>query len=112
MIRVNIERDQLKNDQINAFTLSGHADSGPHGHDLVCAAVSAVSFGAINAIEELCGVEPKVETRDNGGFLKLNVPSHVDEHTNEKIQLIIRAMIVSLETIERDYSQYITISDK
>jgi uncharacterized protein len=112
MIRVQIERNQLKREQINSFTLSGHADSGPYGHDLVCAAVSAVSIGSINAIEVLCGVEPKIETRDNGGFLKMILPSNIDEHTFERIQLIIQTMIVSLETIERDYGQYITISDK
>ena len=28
---------------ITGFTLSGHADSGEYGHDIVCAAVSVLS---------------------------------------------------------------------
>jgi uncharacterized protein YsxB (DUF464 family) len=109
MILVQVNRNYQK--CILSFTLSGHAESGPYGHDLVCAAVSAVSIGAINAVEELCAIEPKVETRDDGGFLQMYVPSSVDGLTAGKIQLILQAMLVSLKTIERDYSQYITISE-
>lgn len=42
MIKITVYRD---NNQIKTFELSGHAESGPYGYDLVCAGVSAVSFG-------------------------------------------------------------------
>jgi uncharacterized protein YsxB (DUF464 family) len=106
MLRVNIEREQHK---IVSFSITGHADSGPYGHDLVCSAVTAVSFGSVNAIEELCQVEPEVETREDGGFLLFKTPSAVSEETSEKIQLLLEGMLVSLRTIERDYAKYIKI---
>ncbi|WP_257346304.1 ribosomal-processing cysteine protease Prp [Pseudalkalibacillus decolorationis] len=107
MITVNIKRKQQK---VMSFTLTGHAESGPYGHDLVCAAVTAVSFGTVNAIEALCNVEPDVELRENGGFLKFITPSAEKEKTDEKIQLLLEGMIVSLQTIEREYHEYIRMN--
>ncbi|MCF6138088.1 ribosomal-processing cysteine protease Prp [Pseudalkalibacillus berkeleyi] len=106
MLTVNIHRDQHN---IVSFSISGHAESGPYGHDLVCAAVTAVSFGSVNAIEELCQVEPEVETRENGGYLLFKTPSSVNEETSKKMQLLLEGMLVSLRTIERDYGKYIKI---
>lgn len=35
------------------ITVQGHAESGPYGHDLICAAVSALTIGlAVNVAEE------------------------------------------------------------
>ncbi|WP_221566232.1 ribosomal-processing cysteine protease Prp [Alkalihalobacillus sp. TS-13] len=107
MLRVNIVRDQRK---IVSFSITGHAESGPYGHDLVCAAVTAVSFGTVNAIEELCQVEPEVETREDGGYFTFKAPSSVSEQTSEKIQLLLEGMLVALKSIERDYGQYIKIN--
>lgn len=42
MIKVSVVRNQQK--QIVSFEMSGHADAGPHGQDIVCAGASAVSF--------------------------------------------------------------------
>ena len=33
------------------FEAKGHANAGPYGSDLVCAAVSAITIGGINALE-------------------------------------------------------------
>jgi uncharacterized protein len=41
----------------SASELTGHADAGKTGQDIVCAAVSAVSIGAVNGIEGLAGFE-------------------------------------------------------
>ena len=51
MIKVTINRTE--SGLIQSFTMSGHADFAEHGQDIVCAGVSAVSFGAVNAIMAL-----------------------------------------------------------
>ncbi len=48
MIQILVTRNE--HGHVSAFEISGHAESGPYGHDLVCAAVSAVSFGSVNAV--------------------------------------------------------------
>lgn len=110
MIKLTIKR--RADHSIESFELSGHAESGPHGHDLVCAGVSAVSFGTVNAIYTLCQTKLEIKQGENGGFLRCVVPNHIDKETEEKIQLLLEGMLVSLQTIENDYSKYIKIFEK
>ncbi|MFD2637572.1 ribosomal-processing cysteine protease Prp [Piscibacillus salipiscarius] len=110
MIELIIFKDST--DTIQGFELSGHADSGPHGHDLVCAAVSAVSFGAANSIIEICQIEPEIEQGAEGGYLKLLLPERMSDEQQDKAQTLLKGMYVTFQTIERDYHQYISISEK
>lgn len=107
MIKVTIKR----NDQnaIDSFTITGHANFAKKGSDIVCAGVSAVSFGAVNSIISLLSVTPQIE-QGADGFLRCTVPQDLEGSTKEKVQLLLESMVVSLETIERDYGNYITIS--
>lgn len=109
MIQVTVKR---KENQIHAFRISGHADSGPYGYDLVCAGVSAVTFGAVNAVMKLCDTDLEIEQANDGGYLYVSIPNHVQNDKLENIQLLFESMIISLETIEQEYSQFITIESK
>ncbi|WP_226036545.1 ribosomal-processing cysteine protease Prp [Aquibacillus saliphilus] len=109
MIKVIVYRN---NKGINAFELSGHAESGPAGHDLVCAGVSAVSFGAVNAVIKLCEIEPIIDQGGEGGYLRVELPEELDNDTRTKAEWLLEGMLVSLDTIELDYGQYISISRK
>lgn len=110
MIQATIYRKPNK--QIYAFELSGHAKSGPHGHDLVCAAVSAISFGSVNAVIKLCEIEPTIEQGGEGGYLYVEIPKQLDDSTQKAAGLLLEGMFISLETVERDYGQYIRIAEK
>ena len=59
MIKITISRTKLGS--IQSFKMTGHADYAPHGQDLVCAGTTAVVFGSINAVEELCNVQATIE---------------------------------------------------
>lgn len=107
MIKVHTKK---KAEQYIAFEISGHAESGPYGYDLVCAAVSAVSFGAVNALITLGQFEPIIEQGDEGGFLYVELPQSLTDEQMEKAQIIMKTMIISLETIEREYRQFIQIN--
>lgn|SRR5690625_3899644 len=109
MIQVNVFREK---NQIIAFEMSGHAESGPYGYDLVCAGVSAVSFGAINAVLKICEIDLNLEQTDQGGYLFVSIPRLVCETKMEKAQLLLEGMLISLETIEREYSKFINIETK
>ena len=107
MIRVHIKRDSRQ--RIEELTISGHADFAEHGKDLVCAGVSAVAFGALNAVEVLTGVNLSVEQGDDGGFLHVLVPKNASQEDFEKAQLLLEGMVVALQTIESSYGEYINI---
>ena len=109
MIQVRFER--TSEGVIHSFTMNGHADSGPFGFDLVCAGASAVSFGTVNAIAEVAGVELNVDMRDNGGFLSCSVPSNLEETVSEKVQILLEGLRISLMTMEEQYSRFIHVTD-
>ncbi|MFD2759548.1 ribosomal-processing cysteine protease Prp [Lentibacillus juripiscarius] len=108
MIHANITRYY---NGIKQFTISGHAESGPYGYDLVCAGVSAVTFGSVNAVLEMSGADLSIEQGGEGGFLRVTVPDGMTETTMEKVQILFEGMLISLKTIEKEYSDYITIQD-
>lgn len=95
---------------IDSFTLSGHALFANRGDDIVCAGVTAVSFGSINSVIALTGITPIIKQGKDGGYLKCTIPENIPEDTRDKIQLLLEGMVVSLETIERDYGKYVAIT--
>lgn len=109
MIRVTIERAE---ESIRAFTLLGHADYAEPGQDIVCAGVSAVSFGTVNAIESLLKIEISCETDETDGLFRAVFPVGEDAKTEEQLQLLLRSMVVMLESIEESYHDYVTIEHK
>lgn len=109
MIHVTVER---ANNRIISFEMSGHANSGPYGFDLVCAGASAVSIGMINAVMELCDAELQIEQGKDGGYLHVRIPESLDSQTSEKVQLLFEGMIISLKSIELEYGQFIQIKNK
>lgn len=109
MIEVTFQKYE---DRVSSFKLTGHADSGPYGYDLVCAAVSAVSFGSVNAVLELCDINLDIYQGNEGGLLSVRIPHSIDISQREKASLLFEAMIISLRTIEREYNQFIKITEK
>lgn len=49
------------NGLLNGFEVSGHADSGDYGHDIVCAAVSALVICTANALKTVTHIDPKID---------------------------------------------------
>ena len=108
MITVHIVRDDKFN-RICSFSVEGHANYAKHGEDIVCAGVSAVSVGTVNAIEALAGVELPVKVKD--GFVSSSVPSFKDVEVDSKVQLLLESMIVMLDTIAQSYGSHVTVYD-
>jgi ribosome associated protein len=103
MIKVEIIKEV---EVIKQVTVDGHADYAEHGSDIVCAGVSAVVFGLINAVDAL----------DEDVQFDISANEDVTGHltyrslkSTDKEQLLLNAMLVALKTIEENYSDYITI---
>ncbi|MCD7032932.1 ribosomal-processing cysteine protease Prp [Metabacillus sp. GX 13764] len=107
MIQAVINRS--KDGSIQSFSLSGHAQSADYGKDLVCAGASAVVFGSINAVMALAKLEPILDLGSDGGYLRFELPEELEPDAFSKAQLLLEGMLVSLQTIERDYSKYMKV---
>ncbi|MGJ7912286.1 ribosomal-processing cysteine protease Prp [Neobacillus sp. LXY-1] len=108
MIQVTINR--TKSGLIQSFEISGHAFFADRGKDIVCSGVSAVSVGAVNAVHELTGITPEID--HGSGLLRCVLPDYIPEDINEKVQLLLEGMAVSLRTIEEEYGKHIKITFK
>ena len=99
MISVNVS---FMGKDVKSLTVSGHANYDKYGKDIVCAGVSAVVTGGINALENQ--VE-NIEIINEENLLGVKVIN-----SNEYIQIVLNTILIQLETIENSYKKYIKIT--
>ena len=102
MIKVTIN---YLNDSINELIVKGHSNFAPKGSDIVCAGVSAIVTGGINAL--IIENKNKISYRVNDGYVNVDVLDIDDD----KLQLIMDVIVVQLKTIEESYKKYVKISE-
>lgn len=100
MVTVTVKSMQ---NQVQAVEISGHADYAEHGQDLICAGVSSIGIGTLNALEELA--EGECSLQMDSGFISI----HVLNRHNETVQLILKVMLIQLQTMAETYKKYIQI---
>lgn len=104
MIKVEVVR---KNQLIQEIIISGHADSGPKGYDLVCAAVSSIATGALNALDQICSKDVQLSLTDNpDAMIKIKVLQNRDD-----LQLLLKMMLIQLSTVQESQQKYIHIKE-
>lgn len=100
MITVVIRR--TKDHAYRGFLCMGHAEYAKPGKpDVLCAAVSALTIGTVNSLEELAGERLTVSQDEKTGFLKCDFESTLQEKSN----FLMDSMAFSLENISREYGQ-------
>lgn len=99
MIKVLITK---QNSKYQTFQITGHSHSDVHGKDLVCAGVSSIVVGMLNAIDELAPNCCVMEMDE--GFTKIVVNNY-----NDKLHLLLESLRIQLNTIEFKYKKYIKI---
>lgn len=109
MITVTFVRDEADK-RIVSFAVEGHAKYAKPGKDIVCAGVSAVSVGTVNAIEALAGFELPVAMKN--GWLSSDIPILPDAEADGRMQLLLESMAVMLETIATSYGKHVVIQEQ
>lgn len=103
MIKVSVEQ---KNNYIISLKITGHANSAKYGKDLVCAGVSTAGVGAMNMLVKKGFLVNKLGTIEvSEGYIYV-VVNHVDD----VCQVVLETLLVTLETMVENYSQFIKIS--
>ena len=95
MIKVDLSKDKL-------ITVSGHSGYEERGKDIVCASVSSIVITTINAIIEIDSDAIDYSDLDNKIIIRI---LKEDEIVNK----LINNMILLLESLEKDYNDYIKI---
>lgn len=99
------------NSKIKRFVLSGHAESGPVGHDLVCAASSALAIGTTNNLYRILDTEPRVNLNEvEGGFLELSLPVQLEGKQAEHAQVLLESLYYSLLDIQEAHREHLSVT--
>lgn len=84
-----------KNGDLLGFSISGHAEWGISGDDIVCSAVSSAAFMTANTITDIIGVSADV-TIDKTGSMILKISPN-DSYKCREILLGFKLHMVMLE---------------
>jgi len=101
MIKVNVARS---NKDIKKIEISGHADSANKGQDLICAGVSSISIGLLNALDQICNGDSELICKDNQIMIKVL-------HNSSKIQDVLATGLIQLITMAERYPENIKITE-
>lgn len=102
MTNVRVDR---RNGKIIGFRIKGHA--GAHGggeYDMVCAAISGITYTALGALEEMCGIQTFSE---KGDCIEMRLPAKLEEAVRYKAEIILEAMEIGLKQIEAQYPRHV-----
>lgn len=96
--------------RIISFELTGHAQSGEYGKDLVCAAVSALAISAVNGIDALAGSTPIIDANEeDGGYLYVEIPRDSTQEQTNITQILLENLLLGLQAVQAEYSEYLQL---
>ncbi len=102
MVKVTFFQNEARD--IVGFDCFDHADYSD-GHDIVCAAVSALVITCMNSIETLTEDRFVCHTEGDTG----NIEFRLADGFGEKSQLLLMSLALGLEGIEESYNEYVDV---
>lgn len=92
----------IKNEKRLGFAIKGHANFDQHGYDIVCAAVSILSYTAVNTLDYY---EVEFDFFDDDNEMKVSL-----ENTNEKSEIILNNFEIGIKTLLTNYNEYVNLN--
>lgn len=110
MIKVIIFKN--KDNYIEKYNISGHADYDIKGQDIVCAAVSALAQTTLISLVEVCGIEEKkIEyfIDEEKGILDVNIPKTIDIDIRNRSEIVLRTLEIGIKSIQTSYPEFVIL---
>lgn len=92
----------IKNEKRLGFAIKGHANFDQHGYDIVCAAVSILSYTAVNTLDYY---EVEFDFFDDDNEMKVSL-----ENPNEKSEIILNNFEIGIKTLLTNYNEYVNLN--
>ena len=86
------------------LSVKGHAESDDYGKDLICASVSSIMFGLMNALDNH---HEKIEIKELPNYIEI-----INNSNKELIDNYIELVLIQLKTIEESYGKFIKVERK
>ena len=104
MIKIEIVRNSEQ--AMIGFKVTGHANTAPHGQDIVCAGISALTQTAVLGLERQ--LKKKVQIKVASGNLTMNLLDNPDALTNA----VLETMLIGLTEIGNLNPQSVRILER
>lgn len=92
----------IKKEKRLGFAIKGHANFDQHGYDIVCAAVSILSYTAVNTLDYY---EIDFDFFDDENEMKVSL-----ENPNEKSEIILNNFEIGIKTLLTNYNEYVNLN--
>lgn len=104
MTEIKIKR---RDGHIIAVTLEGHAGTAVYGHDIVCAAISALCQTAALGLIKVANINAKFSRDELKGYFGITLPEKLTPEQRHDADIILETMMTGLRDIEKGYPKYI-----
>lgn len=92
----------IKNEKRLGFAIKGHANFDQHGYDIVCAAVSILSYTAVNTLDYY---EVDFDFFDDENEMKVSL-----KNSNGKSEIILNDFEIGIKTLLTNYNEYVNLN--
>ncbi|MBP2098322.1 ribosomal-processing cysteine protease Prp [Enterococcus rivorum] len=109
MIKGSFKRND--SGQIVSFEITGHAEAAEPGEDIVCAAVSVLTFSTCNGIEALAGFEPIIDMDEKeGGYMYVETITDINQEQVNISQILLENLLLGLQSVAVENSEFVQIT--
>lgn len=91
------------------FECSGHTGYEEYGKDILCATISGISQTVALGLKDVCKIKIKIRRDDCKGYLKVELPSGLEEVKLKGAQILFETLKLSIQDLQKGYSQYISM---
>lgn len=115
---ITVVFDKNSDNKFVALYMSGHAGYAEEGSDIICSAASTLFYTAVNALEEMCGLNPAsfadIKEDDGDGDVHTSIRlTDIDSSIEDKVQTIMETIYYGFKTLEMsansDGNEYIEL---
>ena len=92
----------IKKEKRLGFAIKGHANFDQHGYDIVCAAVSILSYTAVNTLDYY---EIDFDFFDDENEMKVSL-----KNSNDKSVIILNDFEIGIKTLLTNYNEYVNLN--
>ncbi|WP_027063118.1 ribosomal-processing cysteine protease Prp [Mesoplasma seiffertii] len=102
MVKINLK---VINNKIEKIQISGHANAGNYGNDLVCAAITGIVSGAMNAFDINHKTDVEMQVLENKIIIE------VVNLNNDELQTMLKMLQIQLDTIAVQYPKNVELKE-
>ena len=97
----------LSDNTLIGFSAEGHSGYAEKGYDIVCAAISALTYAGLIGLYDVVNV-PLAYTMDDG-LTKVMIDENAEKYKLEEAQIVLKTLLLSLQSVQQDYPNYIDV---